>query len=316
MPRTRSGRLLNPRLAAATLTAVAAALGALVIGGSAAARTRASGGVHMNIYFMPVGGGRPTQLTKNPNIGEDRLAYDPSWSPNGRQMLFTEVLCHFCSSDIHVMPARPAPGRVWLRHKIGQGFHPRWSPNRKQIVYVGTSGGIYVMRPDGSHRRLIAKGGLMDDGPSWSPGGARIVFTRQESATHWRLYVVKADGTGLRPLRSGSLAAVNPSWSPSGRKIAFAQQQRSGRWQVVTMRLDGSDRKRVSNGRASDSFPVWSPNGRKLAFVRQAGNANAVFTMGAGGGSVRRVSPRTMNAVEPAWSPRGKLIGFAADLKG
>jgi Tol biopolymer transport system component len=315
MPPSSNGRRLGLRLAGVALAAATASLGALALGGNAAARVRASGGVHMNIYFVAAGGGRPTQLTKNPSIGEDRLAYDPSWSPEGKRMLFTEVLCHYCSSDIHVMSSKPARGTAWLRRKIGEGFHPRWSPTGKQIVYVGTSGGIYVMRPDGSHRRLIARGGLADDGPSWSPDGRRVVFTRQETATKWRLYVVDANGTGLKPLRSGPRAAVNPSWSPSGGRIAFAQQQRSGRWQIVSMRLDGGGRTRISSGRASDSFPVWSPNGHRLAFVRQQGNANAVFTMEASGRNVRRVSPRSMNAVEPAWSPGGKFVAFAADVK-
>jgi Tol biopolymer transport system component len=315
MPPSNGRRLVTARRAVA-FAAVGATLGTLAFGGNAAAHGGAAGGVHMNIYFTAADGGRLTQLTKNPSIGEDRLAYDPSWSPNGKRMLFTEVLCHYCSSDIHVMSSKPAPGRAWLRHKIGQGAHPRWSPSGKQIVYVGMSGGINVMRPDGSHRRLIAKSGLTDDGPSWSPNSRRIVFTQQETATRWRLYVVRTDGTGLQALRSGPLAAVNPSWSPGGGRIAFAQQQRSGRWQIVTMRLNGSGRTRVSNGRASDSFPVWSPDGRRLAFVRQQGNTTAVFTMSANGGGVRRASPPSMNAVQPAWSPRGKLIAFAADRKG
>jgi TolB protein len=294
-------------------TLLGAALAALCLGGSAAALTRSHGGVHMNIYFIPERGGHPTRLTKNPDLGEDRLAYDPSWGPSGKRMLFTEVLCHFCSSEIHVMPARPAPGTVWLRDKIGNGFHPRWSPDGKHIAYVGLTGGIYVMRPDGSGKHLITNGGFTDDGPSWSPDGRRIVFTQQETATRWRLYVVGIDGKGLR--RSGAGAAVNPSWSPTGGRIAFAQQQRTGRWQLFTMKLDASSRQRVSDGRSSDSFPVWSPNGRRLAFVRQEGEASAIFTIGADGRGLRRVSPRSTNAVQPAWSPRGKLIAFAADLK-
>lgn len=294
---------------------IAAAVAALSLGGSAGALTRVQGGLHTNVYVVPAAGGHPTRLTKNPAIGEDRLAYDPSWSPSGKRMVFTEVLCHFCSGEIHVMPAHPTRGTIWIRQKIGNGFHPRWSPDGRHIVYVGVNGGIYMMRPDGSGRRLLAKGGLADDGPSWSPDSRRIVFTQQLTSTRWRLYVVGADGSGLHPLSSGAAPAINPSWSPNGRRIAFAQQQGTGRWQIFTMNLDGSDRRKVSDGRSSDSFPVWSPNGRRLAFVRQEGNANAVFTIAVNGRGPRRASPRSLNAVEPAWSPRGARIAFAADAR-
>jgi TolB protein len=269
------------------------------------------GGSHTNIFAVPAAGGPPVRLTNNRESDEDKLAYDPSWSPNGKRMVFTEVLCHSCSSGIHVMPARPVRGVTWLSRPIAYGFHPRWSPNGKLIVFVGPTGGIYVMRPDGSHRRLIAKGGFADDNPTWSPDSRRIAFARQETATRWRVYVVRADGSGLRPLTSRRVSAVNPSWSPNGRRIAYAQSL--GLWQIFTVNLEGRARKRVSNGRASDSFPVWSPNGRRLAFVRQEGNATAVFTVGATGGSLRRVSPRSMLAVQPAWSPGGLRIAFAGD---
>jgi Tol biopolymer transport system component len=311
LPISKARLFRNRRLVLAALAAIPATL---AFGSGAAARTDAHGGVHMNIYVAPVRGGHPTRLTKNPEVGPERLAYDPFWSPDGRRMLFTEVLCHYCSSDIHLMPARPAAGRVWLNHTIGKGFHPRWSPNGRQIAFVGSAGGIYVMRPDGSKRRLIAKGGFTDDGPSWSPDSRRIVFTEQQTSTRWRLFVVGADGKGLHALRSGAQPAVNPAWSPTGRRIAFAEQQKSGRWQIVTMALDGSRRRRISQGQSSDSFPVWSPDGRQLAFVRQEGNSSAVFTERPDGRDVHRVSPRFMKAVEPAWSPGGKRIAFSADL--
>jgi TolB protein len=301
------------RLGLAAALVATAGLAALGTGASAAPTHATHGGAHTNIYVVPAAGGRPVRLTNNRESEEDKLAYDPSWSPDGKRLVFTEVRCHSCTSEIHVMPARPVGGTRWLGVPIAYGFHPRWSPNGKLIVFVGLNGGINVMRPDGSHRRLIARGGFADDGPTWSPDSKRIAFAQQETASRWRLYVVRADGSGLRPVTSRRVSAANPSWSPNGRRIAFAQQL--VRWQIFTVNLKGKARTRVSNGRANDSFPVWSPNGRRLAFVRQEGNATAVYTVGANGRGVRRVSPRSMIAVQPAWSPSGRKIAFAGDLK-
>jgi Tol biopolymer transport system component len=304
--KTRLGR-------GAAVLAATAGLAALVLGVSArAAPLHADhGGTHTNIFVVPATGGKLVRLTNNRETDEDKLAYDPSWSPNGKQMVFTETLCHSCTSEIHVMPARPVRSLNWLGRPIAYGFHPRWSPNGRLIAFVGLDGDIYVMRPNGSQRRLIARGGFANDSPTWSPDSKRIAFARQETASRWRLFVVRADGSGLRPLTSRRVSAVNPSWSPDGRLIAYAQSL--GRWQIFTVNLAGRARKRLSNGRASDSFPVWSPNGRKLAFVRREGNATAVYTVGANGRGIRRISPRSMLAVQPAWSPSGRRIAFAGD---
>ena len=301
----------RPHLLATLLSAALAALAALLLGaGAGAAPAKAADESEFtNIYLVPAAGGKPIRLTNNKAAIEEKLAYDPTFSPNGKQLAFTEVLCHSCTSEIHVIRARPARGAGWLGRAIAYGYHPRWSPNGKLIAYIGVTGGVYVMRPDGSHRRLVTKGGLADDGPTWSPDSRRIAFTRQVTASRWRLYVINVDGSGLRPLTSGSIPAVNPSWSPNGRKIAFAQER--GRWQIVTMSLDGRGRTTISNGRASDSFPVWSPNGRRFVFVRQVGSGTAVFTIGANGRGVKRMSPPSMMAVEPTWTPSGRYVAFA-----
>ena len=149
----------------AVLAAGLAVLAALLPARDAGARstTAAHGGSHTNIYVVSPHGGRATVITSNHEGEEDHLAYDPSWSPDGRRLVFTEVRCHSCASEIHVVSARPAHGRS-LGRQIASGFRPRWSPDGKRIAFVGIGGGIYVMDADGSHRRLLVKRGLANDG--------------------------------------------------------------------------------------------------------------------------------------------------------
>jgi Tol biopolymer transport system component len=301
-------------LLAVLATGVASA-GTLLLGGSADASssTAAHGGSHTNIYVVSPRGGRATRITANREGEEDKLAYDPSWSPDGRRLVFTQTRCHSCASEIHVVRARPVRGGS-LGPTIAYGFRPRWSPDGRKIAFVGTGGGIHVMNPDGSHHRLLVKRGLANDAPSWSPDSKWLVFTEQKTASNWRLYRISIAGRRLRPLRTGDGSAVDPAWSPKGRTIAFARQ--SGAWALYTIDLKNGRRRKLSSGRASDSFPSWSPGGRLLAFVRQEGNGTSIFTMKLKGRSIRRLTPLGVRAVEPAWSPRGDKIAFAGDLSG
>jgi Tol biopolymer transport system component len=294
----------------APLAATLLGLASFALGAGAGATTeRASAGEVTNVFAVPSSGGPAVRLTNNVEPAEETFAYDPSWAPDGNRIAFSQIACDGCRPEIHVIPARPARGKNWLGRPIGYGLYPRWAPNGKAIAFVGTAGAVYVMRADGSHRRLIAKGGLSADGPSWSPDSKRLVFARQETAVRWRLFIVTVAGGRLRPLTSGRVPAVNPAWSPNGRRIAFAQE--FGRWQIFTVKVDGRSRTRISDGRASDTFPTWSPDGRQLAFVRQRASATAIFTMRADGRDVRRLSPRLLSALQPAWSPDGRRIAFA-----
>jgi WD40-like Beta Propeller Repeat len=70
-------------------------------------------------------------------------------------------------------------------------------------------GNVYLLKPDGTARRLTRKGGGQ---PSWSPHGKSIAFTRKG-----QVYTVRARGGPARRLTRG----FHPVWSPDGKLIAF-----------------------------------------------------------------------------------------------
>jgi TolB protein len=293
-----------------TAAVIVVAAGSL---GSIARAASTHGGTTTNIYLLDVRTGGVRQVTQNKASQEDKLAYSPTWSPNGLRIAFAETLCHECASYIHVTSVQPSPR--WLGPALTLGFTPRWSPNGRRIAYVGDDGSLYTIRPDGRGRRLLARGGIENADPAWSPDSTRIAFTRQLTATTWQVQVVQASGGAPTAVTDSSGQAVNPSWARDGKHLAFSLRQPDGMWQLYTVDSNGGNLRRLSDGSGSDSFPTWSPDDSSIAFVREQGiHGTAVFVMPARGGRARRISPTWLSAVQPQWAPRGSVIAFAAQV--
>jgi Tol biopolymer transport system component len=136
--------------------------------------------------------------------------------------------------------------------------------------------GISVVNSDGSDQTALTAPDwqsddtsehFLDQVPIWSPNGALILFTREDSAGSYHLMVMNADGTGLTDLTpSGDSSAYDlaSAWSPDGSEIAYNHFV-SGHYQVWVMAANGSNPNQVSpaNG-CDDNQPDWSPDGTRI----------------------------------------------------
>jgi Tol biopolymer transport system component len=151
-------------------------------------------------------------------------------------------------------------GRIaftWSRG--GENFE---SPPNPQLV------GVVSTRPDGSGRRLIARGG---SGPVYSPDGRRISFLRQG-----RLWVARADGEDARPLTPKDWYAGNQEWSPGGTRLAFVRSARKGMWNALyTVRPDGRGLVRLVKAPTMIklSSGAWAPNGKAIVYTQVRSNS-------------------------------------------
>jgi len=70
------------------------------------------------------------------------------------------------------------------------------------------------MRVDGSEERLLTAS-FLDEGPTWSPNGRVIMFTRETQGAAGRssLYSVDITGRNLRQVTT-TTGASDPAWSP------------------------------------------------------------------------------------------------------
>jgi Tol biopolymer transport system component len=171
---------------------------------------------------------------------------------------------------------------------------PAWSRSGRWIAFACHTGGIFIMRDDGTRRQRVVQTAPYKSGePAWSPDGRRLAFRGSMG-----IWVVNADGTGLRRLTRR--ADGSPTWSADGRSIAFHRAA-----QVFTIPASGGGLVRIARDACC---PAWSPDGRSIAFVR---NGSLWIMRSDGRGKYRVPGVRKgLEITDLAWSPDGRYVAY------
>ena len=179
-----------------------------------------------------------------------------------------------------------------------------FSPDGGSIAVTGFKG-IWVIRRDGTHARLI----LAHSDPTqpgvgaiaWSPDGGRLVCARSDDT----LVTVGVDGKGVRRIVGH---ADEPDWTPDGRIVFVRNPEQSSRAGIVsTIGVDGRGLRRlVSRGRWVE--PHVSPDGSTVAVE----NGTGIFLAPRRGGTPRLF---IRNGYGAAWSPDGRYLAFTRPIR-
>lgn len=238
--------------------------------------------VHGENLVLSVDGSVQRVLRPAPGVSS-LLGGEMSWSPDGRR--YAVVLPNPDNTpsetqepwDVFVLDAVTGAGVAISNTPLWRDTNPRWSPRGDWILWT-TNNTLYIARPDGSERRVVASGYSVSGAGSFSPDGTRIAYTIQypydgsPSSCIWvQTRIVNIDGTNDRPLTSGCKQARYPEWSPDGQRLSYIGNYiYDNRWvdAVVSSRLDGSDVRVVVAHDAPHGFahgPArWSPDGNWL----------------------------------------------------
>ena len=315
--------------------------------GRTIAVVRGTGGVAGEIWLVPATGGPARRASK-----EQSPAYEdsPAFTADGRSLVFASN--RGGSANVWQLPL---DGGEPVRLTTGPG--PDQSPTVAadgSVAFVNSRwrNTLEVFDIASKTSRTLHTHTPYIWGPSISPDGREVAFSRGEVDGSWQVWTVPIDGGSPRRLTSSDAGAVYARYSPDGSTIyfhtwspprrigkvpraggaatmielpgaAYAALSTDGR--ITFTKIDGTaERIYVAPAGdpsrhtlltpASGTVPAWSPNGRQIAFARDRSFASGIFLINSDGTGERKL---TADGGWPVWFPDGARIGFLAlDARG
>jgi Tol biopolymer transport system component len=179
-------------------------------------------GQNQNVWTMRADGTRQRQVTHWP-----ASETSPSFSPSGGRIVMT----HGWDVAGDIVIAR-TDGTEPVRLTSGkQARDPVFSPDGRRIVFAGqptktSQSGIWIMRRDGTHRRLLAANTRFDnEQPDFSPDRSHIVYERCTDQGHECDYdTVRMRSNGRYKRVIEAAWGQGPAFSPNGTRIAVVRR--------------------------------------------------------------------------------------------
>src|SRR5450755_4146378 len=192
-------------------------------------------------------------------------AYDVSFSHDGKSIAYVSLL------DSTLWTSR-ADGsqKIQLTYPPDHVALPRWSPDGKQIAYMGSALGkpwkAYAIPAQGGTPEQLLPGNTTEGDPAFSPDGTRIVFSTGEPGAQQKSEIRIMDvATKQVTTVPGSSGMFSPRWSPDGRYLAALDFEEISK----TLRLFDFQTGKWSDWATDPVFvgyPAWTSDSRYVEY--------------------------------------------------
>ena len=194
-------------------------------------------------------------------------------SPDGSQAAYSAI-----DNGIHIVDLASQTEKVLPG---AGGFNLHWSPDGKQIAYVGMGDGVinsvFVITTDGTPARQIYDLSY-ESVVGWSPDGKLYFVAPYTGGAAWKVYSYDlASGTTQERfnIENGTPKFLNPKLSPDGNWIVYRGRDNSS---LYLVRTDGSDMHLIMDNVGAVGIE-WSRSGWLGVSLQQANSGESVMVI-------------------------------------
>jgi TolB protein len=241
-----------------------------------------------SLYKIPITGGNPEKMNTdfaNRNNNDHGISFD------GKMLAISHHRDGLPGggSTVYVLPLTGGTPKL-VTEKTPSYWHG-WSPNGKEVVFVGQRENawydIYKISINGGpETKLTSNSTYHVDGPEYSPDGKFIYYNSSQSGT-MQIWRMKPDGTAHEQLTFDEYNDWFPHISPDGKWMVFISFPPTvnpndhpfyKRVMLRLMPVNGGAPKVITylyGGQGTINVPSWSPDSRYVAFVSNSEKAEA-----------------------------------------
>jgi dipeptidyl aminopeptidase/acylaminoacyl peptidase len=200
---------------------------------------------NQDVYVVTVPDGKVLRLT-----GDSRYELFPTWTPDGRQIVFDRLDAAWVRHDLMVVPSDGAtPPRVvadaeYFDYRTGAEFgYAPVSPDGQWILFRSERSGwmnYWTVPVSGGAPRPVAAENVEQSEATWSPDGKWVAYVANRNGTQG-LSIVAATGGAPRALVNPPMGIVsNIAWSADSSQISYTFEDPTSPAELFTVNVQTS----------------------------------------------------------------------------